>query len=116
MISIQNYENFLNKINNLDQNIRIKLIFILNKRLEGQLPKKYMFSYQKKYKYDYTYGLDENLIPYLDIFDEYFYPSADKLIPDNIKNEILENLLKFNEGMLDTHRAIALENFKKRIN
>jgi hypothetical protein len=28
----------------------------------------------------------------------------------------LENLLKFNEAMLDTHRAIALENFKKRIN
>lgn len=95
MISIQNYQDFLTKINSLDQDIRVKLICILNKRLEGRLPKKYMFSYQKKYKYDYTYELDENLIPFLNIFDEYFYP--EKLLDHKIYNEISYNLDKLYE-------------------
>jgi hypothetical protein len=39
MISIENYQDFLNKINSLDENVKVKLISILDKRLEGILPK-----------------------------------------------------------------------------
>ena len=82
MISIENYHDFLSKINSLDENIQVKLIDILDKRIEGILPKKYMFSHQQMNKYDYTYGLNENLIPFLDIFNKYFY--SRKLIEDKI--------------------------------
>ena len=85
MISIENYQDFLSKIKSLDENVQVKLIGILDKRLEGILPKEYMFSHQQMNKYDYTYGLNENLIPFLDIFNKYFYSS--KLIDDKIYDQ-----------------------------
>ena len=95
MISIENYPDFLSKINSLDENVQVKLIAILNKRVEGILPKKYMFSHQQMNKYDYTYGLNENLIPFLDIFNKYFYSS--KLIEDKIYyGKIYQYLIKLN--------------------
>lgn len=90
MISIEDYQDFLTKIKSLDQDIQVKLESILNKRLDGILPKKYMFSHEQINKYDYTYDLDENLISFLDLFDKYYYPQ--QLVDDNICNKINDNL------------------------
>jgi hypothetical protein len=86
MISIEEYSVFLTKIKSLDSDVQAKLESILNKRLEGVLPKENMFSHEQENKYDYTYKLEEDLIPFLDKFDEYFYPQ--KLIDDKIINQI----------------------------
>ena len=97
MFSIQDYPVFLENIKSLDTNIQGKLLSILEERLKGILPKKTFRVDPQINKYDYAFQMDEKLIPFLDIFDEYFYPSSDKLVPENIKEEIYELLLRLNE-------------------
>jgi len=84
MISINDYPLFLENIKGLDKSIQNKLISILEEKVKGNLPKNKFCVEPELSEYDYTFNLDEKLIPFFDIFDKYFYPSADKLIPDNI--------------------------------
>lgn len=92
----ENYSGFFQKIKNLDVNVQEKLVSILDKRrLDGILPKEHCFSSDYENKYDYTYKLDEKLIPYLDKFDEYFYP--EELVENEISEQILNLTNELNE-------------------
>lgn len=68
------YKDFLGRIKDLPESVQTSLISLLKIRCEeGILPKESYDDDAEEY-YDYEYNIPENLVGFIPLFDEYFYP------------------------------------------
>ncbi len=114
------YKDFLQRISELPESVQTGLISLLKIRCEkGILPSK-SYSDDKDY-YSYDYMIPEDLIGFLPIFDEYFYP--DQLVHPIIENYASDAIREYREGfdlikntdikIFKSNPSMFILNFKK---